>query len=390
MTDMTSLRILKKSNTSFFLLGPRATGKSTWLKEQVHPDLIVDLLKAKDYQRFSTNLSLLREIIEGNPKFKTIVIDEVQKLPEILDEVHSLIFESKNRLQFILTGSSARKLKKKNVNLLAGRALVRYFHPFSCLEIESKFKIDLALNFGMLPQVWNLGSADEKKEYLTAYVDTYLKEEIQQEAAVRSLPSYLKFLEHFALRNSQVINIQNLAGEIGIPRTTINGYMDILEQTLMGVKLSPLHLKAKVKEVTTPKFYFFDPGVVRALSNQLDDDMGVEKGAQFETLVLHELKTYSDYFSHRWEFHYWGTPSENEVDFIIAKGKTLVGVEVKASKKWDKGYNAGLKVLLNAGKIKHAYGVYLGDEQLKSNGIMVLPFRKFVEYMHAGKLLTGS
>lgn len=384
---MTSLRILQKPNNSFFLLGPRATGKSTWLKEQVKPDLIIDLLKARDYQKYSTNLGLLREVIEGNPKLKVIVIDEVQKLPELLDEVHSLIFESNNKLQFILTGSSARKLKKKNVNLLAGRAVVRHFHPFSFREIELKFKIDTAIKYGMLPQVWNLKSEDEIKDYLTSYVDTYLKEEVQQEAAVRSLPSYLKFLEHFAIRNAQVINIQNLASEIGIPRTTINGYLDILEQTLLGFKLAPIHLKAKVKEVTTAKFYFFDPGVARSLAKQLDDDLGVEKGALLETLVLHEIKTYSDYFQQRWEVNFWGTPSENEVDFVISKGKTSIGVEVKASKKWNKSFNSGLETLLSTGKIKQAYGVYLGEEQLKIGAISVLPFTKFVSLMHSGKLM---
>lgn len=386
MTAMESNRLLKSPSTSFFLLGPRATGKSTWLRDQVKPDFVVDLLKASDYHKYSANLGLLREVVEGNPKFKKIVIDEVQKLPEILDEVHSLIFESKNKLQFILTGSSARKLKKKDVNLLAGRAMVRYFHPFSSEEIETKFKVDSALKYGMLPQVWNFKSEEEKKDYLISYVDTYLKEEIQQEAAVRRLPSYLKFLEHFALRNGHVINMQSLSGEIGVPRTTLNGYLEILEQTLLGFKLEPLHLKAKIKEVSTPKFYFFDGGVVRALANQLDDEIGAEKGTLFETLVLHEIKTYSDYFQQRWQVHYWGTPSENEVDFIISKGKISIGVEVKSSKKWDKSFNAGLSTLLAAGKIKAAYGVYLGGDQLKSGDVSVLPFRKFVSLMHSGKL----
>lgn len=383
---MTSKRILQKTDKSFFLLGPRATGKSTWLKEQVKPDFTIDLLRARDYQKYSTNLNLLREVIEGNPNFKVIVVDEIQKLPELLDEVHSLIFDSGNKLQFILTGSSARRLKKKNVNLLAGRALIRYFHPFSILEIDKKFNIDLALKFGMLPQVWNLEIEDEKKDYLTSYVDTYLKEEIQQEAAVRSLPSYLQFLEHFALRNAQVLNIQNLAGEIGIPRTTINGYLDILEQTLLGFKLAPIHLKAKVKEVSTAKFYFFDTGVVRALSKQIDDDLGPEKGALLETLVLHEIKAYSDYFLQRYEVNFWGTPSDNEVDFIVSKGKNRIGIEVKASKKWDKSFNKGLETLLSMGKIQHAYGVYLGDERLKKSNIEVFPFQKFVSFMHEGKL----
>lgn len=383
---MTSKRILPIPKGSFFLLGPRATGKSTWLKEQVRPNYIIDLLKARDYQKYSTNISLLREIVEANPDYKIVVVDEVQKLPELLDEVHSLLFDYKDKIQFILTGSSARKLKRKNINLLAGRALIRQFHPFSIQEIESRYKINDALKYGMLPQVWNLETEEEKKNYLTSYVDTYLKEEIQQEAVVRSLPSYLKFLEHFALRNGHVINLQNLSGEIGIARTTLNGYLDILEQTLLGVKVTPLHLQAKVKEVSTAKFYFFDTGVVRALAKQLDDDLGSEKGLHLETLVLHEIKLYSDYFSKRWEVNYWGTPSENEVDFIVSRGKQRVGIEVKAAKKWNKDFNTGLNTLLSAGKIKRAYGIYLGDEKLKNGDITIFPLKSFVAAMHADKL----
>lgn len=387
MTDMSSKRILTPPKGSFFLLGPRATGKSTWLKDQVKPDMIVDLLKARDFQKYSTNPDLLREIIGANPNYKTVVVDEVQRLPDLLNEVHSLIFESNNKIRFILTGSSARKLKRKNVNLLAGRAVVRNFHPFSMIEIKSQFKIDMALKYGMLPQIWNIKDEEEKKDYLSAYVDTYLKEEVQQEAAVRSLPSYLIFLEHFALRNAQVINIQNLSREIGVPRTTLNGYLDILEQTLLGYKVAPIHLKAKVKEVSTAKFYFFDSGVVRALAKRLDENLDTDKGALFETLVLHELKIYSDYFAQRWEINYWGTPSDNEVDFIVSKGSSRIGIEVKASSKWSKNFNLGLETLISSGKIKHAYGVYLGDEKLKSGNVTVFPLKTFVNEMHAGKLL---
>lgn len=331
-----SKRLLKPPEGSFFLLGPRANGKSTWLKHQIKPDYLVDLLKTKECQKYSSQPELLQQVIEANPQFKTVVIDEVHRLPELLNEDHSLLFEFDNKIQFILTGSSARKLKKKNVNLLAGRVVVRFFHPFSIMEIESQFKIEHVLKYGLLPQVWNLKSEEDKKDYLTSFVDTYLKEEIQQEAAVRSLPSYLKFLEHFALRNGQVINIQGISSEIGIARSTINGYLDILEQTLLGMKLTPLHLKAKVKEVSTAKFYFFDTGVVRALTKQLDENVGIEKGTLFETVVLHELKLYSDYFSKRWEFHYWVTPSENEVDFVIARGSQRIGIEVKSAKKMGK------------------------------------------------------
>jgi uncharacterized protein len=379
-------RILSPPKGSFFLFGPRATGKSTWIHQQIHPDFVVDLLKARDYQKYSTNLGLLREVLEGNPKYRIVVIDEVQKLPELLDEVHSLIFESNKKIQFILTGSSARRLKKSNVNLLAGRALVRNFHPYSCMELGGIFNIEDCLRFGMLPEVWNLNEEEAKKDYLVSYVDTYLKEEIQQEAAVRRLPSYLRFLEHFALRNAQVINLQNISSETGIARTTLNGYLDVLEQTLLGMRLAPLHLKAKVKEVSSPKFYFFDTGVVCALAKILDENLESSKGYLLETYVFHELRTFSDYFQKRWEFFYWGTPSSNEVDFIVSTGKNNIGIEVKASKKWSKSFNSGLDVLLDSKKIKNAYGVYLGKEILKSDRVIVYPIQEFVLHMYAKDL----
>lgn len=383
---MTIHRLLKMPKQSFFLLGPRATGKTTWLRDQIKADLYIDLLKAKDYQKYSTNLSLLSEIIEGNKDIRIIVIDEIQKLPELLDEIHSLIFESKNRLQFILTGSSARKLKKKNVNLLAGRALVRYFHPYSLIEVMDEFNLNKSLRLGMLPQVWNIQNEEDKKDYLTSYVDTYLKEEIQQEAAVRRLPSYLLFLEHLALRNGHILNLQNLSMETGIPRTTINGYLEILEQTMIGYKLSPLQLKAKVKEVSTPKFYFFDTGVARCLAKQIDEDLLDTKGLLLETLVLHELKCFSDYNQKRWEISFWGTPSDNEVDFIVSHGRINIGIEVKSAKTWNASYNKGLKVLQEAGKITKAYGIYTGSDILKKDKVMVLPLVDFVKKLNADEL----
>jgi predicted AAA+ superfamily ATPase len=386
VTDMPSKRILPLPEKSFFLFGPRATGKSTWLKNQVKPDFIVDLLKARDFQRYSTDLGYLREVIEANPKYKTIVIDEIQKLPGLLDEVHSLIFDYKDRLQFILTGSSARRLKTQNVNLLAGRAIVRHFHQFSRVEIPSQFKLDVCLKYGMLPEVWNLKTEEEKKDYLVSYVETYLKEEVQQEAAVRSLPSYLRFLEHFALRNAQVINLQNLSQEVGVARTTLTGYLDILEQTLLGFRLLPIHLKAKVKEVSKPKFYFFDTGIVRALSKTLDDDFRDEHGQLLETYILHELRTFCDYFQPRAVIHYWGTPGENEVDFILSKGKDFIGIEVKSSKNWSNEFSFGLKTLLDAGKIRKAIGVYQGKDILKKGEIMIYPLQDFVELLFARKI----
>ncbi|MBF0208849.1 MAG: ATP-binding protein, partial [Oligoflexia bacterium] len=305
---MTIKRTLKITKDSFFLFGPRATGKTTWLREQVSPGLYIDLLKSENFLRFSKHPGELSEIVAANPKWKCIIIDEIQKVPQLLDEVHSIIFEKKNTLQFILSGSSARKLRQSHANFLAGRALLRKFHPFTAFELGTSFNLKKSLEFGMLPHVWTTESMEDKRDYLFAYVETYLREEVQQEALTRNLPAYSAFLEHMALRNSQVINLQNLSPQIGVARTTLKGYLDILVDTLLGVSLPPIQLKAKVKEVATPKFYFFDTGVVRALSHSLDESIDYYKGALLETYILHELMSYSDCHNKRWQFHYWATP----------------------------------------------------------------------------------
>ena len=261
--------------------------------------------------------------------------------------------------------------------------MLRKFRPLTGLEIGKTFDLQEALNFGMLPRVWTLSSPEKKKDYLFSYVETYLREEIQQEALARNLPAYSAFLEHMALRNSHVINLQNLASQIGVARTTLKGYLEILEDTLLGMSLHPIQLKAKVKEVATPKFYFFDTGVVRGLSNALDEPMeSLTKGAMLETYVLHELVCHSDYNSKRWQFHYWATPTASEVDFILSSGKTSIGIEVKSSNHWDKDFNYGLDILLDSGKIKKAYGVYTGQEFIKKDRVSIIPAHLFSKYLH--------
>jgi len=375
-------RDLISPEKSFFLFGPRATGKSTWLKNELAPDYSIDLLKSREYLRFSKYPEELSELILANPKWTKIVIDEIQKVPELLDEVHSIIFEHKNRMQFVLTGSSARKLKKSGTNFLAGRALLRKFYPLNAFELGKHFELNLAIRFGLLPEVWNLKNESEKNDYLYSYVETYLREEIQQEALTRNLPAYSKFLEHMALRNSHVINLQNLSNEIGVARTTLKGYLEILEDTLLGSSLNPIHLKAKVKEVSTPKFYFFDPGVVRGLTNSLNEKLDArEKGSQLETYILHELKCFSDYYGKMWQFFYWSTPSMTEVDFIVSQGKEKIGIEVKSAKNWDLDFNYGLNILLDEKKISKAYGIYDGEEIIKKGKVMVIPAKIFSSYM---------
>jgi predicted AAA+ superfamily ATPase len=334
----------------------------------------------------SVNPEKLRAYVEALPKNSKIVIDEIQRNPILLNEVHSLIFDFEDAYQFALTGSNTRKLKKQNVNLLAGRAITRQFFPLTSHELGDDFSIENILQYGSLPRAINLKKNVDKIDYLMSYVETYLREEIQQEAVVRNLQTYNRFLKHAAIMSGQVINLSNISREAAIPRATLDGYFSILKDTLLGDFVEPIHLKAKVKEVSTPKFYFFDCGVVRALRQELRHPLGSEKGFLLENLILNELKAFSSYQSLGWEIYYWGVPSGNEVDFVISHGKKNIGIEIKASKTWRKEYSQGLSTLLKAKKIHRAIGIYQGKEKLKQDGIEVFPIEKFLKVLWSGRV----
>ncbi len=381
---MSYKREIKVSEKSFFLFGPRGTGKSTWLRDIFKPDLTIDLLRSQQYLELSVNPSLIRSKLEALPIKSKVVIDEIQKLPALLDEVHSFIFESDQQIQFALTGSSARKIKKTKANLLAGRAINKNLYALNSFELGTDFDLDSILHFGSLPYIFSLKTKKEKIEYLMAYIENYLKEEIQAEAAVRNLSSYHRFLKHAAIMNAQVLNVNNISKEASVARSTLDGFFNIIDETLLGCFVEPIHLKAKVKEVSTPKFYFFDCGVVRALRNELDESIHEnDKGYLFETFLLNEIQSFNSYHQKFWEFYYWGTPSQGEVDFIIAKGKKYVGLEVKASKKWKPEFNKNLNTLLEGKKIKKAYGIYLGSEKLRFGLIEVFPIKDFLKLLHS-------
>lgn len=381
-------RLLKPPVGSFFLLGPRGTGKSTWLRSEYKPDLYIDLLKPEPFLSFSDSPQRLEALILGLGKGKCrIVIDEIQRIPELLNQVHALIEEHPNQYQFALTGSSARKLKRNEANLLAGRAVVRQSFPFSCIELGKRFNLEQALLFGTMPKIYSLKSQDEKLDYLNAYTQTYLKEEIQQEAFVRNLSSYRKFLKHLALMNGQTLNLSNLSREAGIKRGPLENYMSLLEDTLMGVRVEPLHLQAKVKEVSTPKFYYFDPGIVRSLTGELGEKLDSDSGFLFETLVLNELRLFTNLVRQQIEINYWGTPSKNEVDFILTKGRTRIGIEVKYSKKWKPEFAKGLAELIHTKKIEKAYVISDAQQAEIHGDIVMLPFIEFCKKLHNGAVL---
>ena len=330
-------RIAKLSRTnSFFILGPRGSGKSTLIKQKYSKNcLYIDLLDPQIEDHYRLNPSSLKQELAGQPRLKRVIIDEVQKLPRILDVVHQLI-EEKN-IQFILSGSSARKLKRGGANLLAGRAFVFYLYPFTSLELGSQFNLNTALHWGMLPRQFNLKNNYDKEEYLKAYILTYLKEEIQLEQIVRKLRPFRKFLEVAAQMNTKVINYSKIARDIGVDTSTVQNYYSILEETLVGFYLTPYHTSIRKSQRLSPKFYLFDTGVCRALKGTLNISLlpqTYEFGETFEHFIILEIIKLAEYNRKSWKYFYLLTKDRAEIDLIIDRpGETTLCIEIKSSDK---------------------------------------------------------
>ena len=370
-------RLLTLPQRSFFLFGPRGTGKSVWLQQVLdQAALRIDLLKSGEYLRYKRDPGLLaREVAALEDRNAWVVIDEVQKLPELLDEVHALLFDSGNDCRFALSGSGARKLRRSRANMLAGRALSKKMFPLSMLETGADFSLHDALRYGQLPLSVTTAAEGDKIEFLDAYVETYLKEEIQQEALTRNLDSFYRFLTVAALVNGQRLNISNIAREVGVARSTVQGYFNILEDTLLGWYLPAYRNKVKVKEVAHVKFYLFDCGVQRALAGlHRDEPSALETGTLFETFILNEFRALNAWGSHGAQFYYWRTESGTEVDLIWKRGKQAVGFEIKSSTVWQEKFNRGLNTLLQAGDIQQAFGIYRGERKQQAGQVTVLPY----------------
>ncbi len=330
-------RVLKLANLlakkSFFLFGPRGTGKSFLIRETLEEFTYVNLLKAETYLRLKANPSELANMINS----KLVAIDEIQLIPELLNEVHYLIEEK--GLRFLLTGSSARQLRKKGVNLLAGRALRAELCPLTWKELNDANVFDLLkyLEIGSLPEAY-LG--DDAKEYLQAYTETYLKEEIQAEALVRNLSNYVRFLQQAALRSSEILNFTNIASDAQISPNTVRDYFQILQDTLLGFVVEPWTRSVKRKAIQTGKFYFFDCGVSNALRGitRIEESTDLY-GRQFEHFICNELRAYLSYSRKRIPLQYWRSTSKFEVDFVLDE---KVAIEVKASKRVTERDHKGL------------------------------------------------
>ena len=378
----------KIPSRSFFLFGPRSTGKSTWLRSNFEEATWFNLLNQTELIQLMREPQRLSEQIAVLPNGAWVVIDEVQRLPQLLDAVHDSLARRPKGPRFALTGSSARKLRRGQANLLAGRAITRNFFPLVASELEYAVAADDILRFGCLPMVQDEPDERARYELLEAYVATYLAEEIRAEALVKNLASFTRFLEVAALMNGQVTNVAGIARDAGVARPTVQGYVEVLVDTLIGSWLPAFRPRARVKESAHPKFYFFDSGVTRSLLRRLREPLdSAERGPLLETYVLHELRAYINDAGCGGELTYWRTPSGLEVDFIWSNGSKQVAIEAKASQRWRSSESAGLQALVADQPKTRPVAVYLGKERLKSDGVDVYPLMGFARALSDGDIL---
>lgn len=376
---------------SFFLLGPRGTGKTTWLRSILPQGEVrwYDLLDDRELARLVRSPEVFRAEVRALPSNSWVVVDEVQRLPDLLRDVHGLLTEHPEGVRFALTGSSARKLRRAGVDLLPGRVVHRRFFPLTLAERGPDLDIDEALRFGGLPAVVSEPDLRGKAELLTAYVDAYLTQEIRLDSTVKSLATFGRFLDVAALCNAATLNVTALSRDSAVARTTVQGYFETLADTLVGSLLPAWSSAVRVRESKHPKWYFFDPGVVRAITGRLHDRLlSEERGRLLETLIRGELEAAIDGLGSGGRLAYWGLPSETEVDFIWHRSSHATGIEVKASERWRSEFGRGLTTLLDDKKIERGIVVYLGRHPMRVGEIDVLPLADFVRKLWAGELFS--
>ena len=377
-------RLLPTPDRSAFLFGPRGTGKTTWIRDRFPDAANYDLLDTGEALRLSKDPGALYRELAGLPAGAWAVVDEVQRVPELLNEVHRLI-ESR-RLRFVLSGSSARKLRRRGVNLLAGRAVTTTMFPLVSAEVDFDLDLDRAFSQGTLPMALAGGSP---RDYLRTYAQTYLAQEVQAEALTRNVGAFARFLEIAARQNAQATNAASIARDAGIDRRTVQSHFTILVDTLIGSWLPAWKLKSATRQVQQSKFYFFDCGVVRALSGRLPYPPTPEElGPLVETFVVNELRAYLSYSGRHYPLHYWRSYDGAEVDALCETAAGFVAIEVKASARWDKRFNRGFRRVRE--HLPHpatCYGVYLGRRAALWDDVQVLPVLDFLKRLWDGEVL---
>lgn len=378
------LLALPSSERSFFLFGPRGTGKTVWVKSFYPNALYLDLLESALYMDLLAQPGQLERMIP--PTFEDwIVIDEIQRIPQLLNEVHRLIENKKHR--FILTGSSARSLRRHGANLLGGRARMEKMHPLTAVELASRFDISKALRFGMMPVIW---SHDEGfSSYLEGYIEVYLQQEVAQEGIVRQLGDFARFLKIASLSQGQPLNLSNIAREVALSRDRVVGYFQIVEDLLIATQIPPFTRRAERRLVMHPKFYFFDAGLFRALRPTGPLDISAEiDGPVLETLLLQNLRAINDCLHLGYNIHFWRTASGLEVDFVLYGPKGLHAIEIKRARSISRKDLSALEVFKKDYPQATCWMAYGGNKRLYFDAIQVIPVDEFL--LELDTILQGA
>jgi len=377
-------RLFPEPAVSYFLFGPRGTGKST-LAAQRHPDaLYINLLLPQTRRELQARPEKLLELVHAHAQGGVIVIDEIQKVPELLPIVHILIEEHRD-WKFVLTGSSARKLKRSGVDLLGGRALKKTLHPFMATEVGELFSLAAALEQGLLPLCFD---GQQPAETLSAYISLYLDEEVQAEGLVRHIEPFARFLETLSFSHACTLNISNIAREAAIKRSTAESWLSIAEDLLIVFQINVFTRRAKRLLSTQPKLYFFDVGVFRALRpNSILDVSSETSGAALEGLVAQHLRAWIAYTPSKNTLYFWKTKSGVEVDFVVFGENGLWAIEVKNSQHIHSGDLTGLKNFQQDYPMAKTLLVYRGEDTLIKNNILCMPVDKFLVGIDPGKSL---
>ncbi|MCK5787150.1 MAG: ATP-binding protein [Candidatus Sabulitectum sp.] len=369
---------------SFFLFGARGTGKSTWCLNKYGSSARIDLLSPDILRSYIAKPERLKEYTLGQPEGTTIIVDEVQKAPQLLSVVHEIL-EMKKGYRFVLTGSSSRKLKHAGVDLLAGRALLRTMHPFMAAELGKSFSLERALGQGMLPVVWDSSSSSE---VLKSYVGIYLREEVMLESLVRNLGDFSRFLEAIAFSHGQVLNISNVARDCRVQRKSAEGYVSILEDLLLASRIPVFQRRAKRAVTAHPKFYYFDTGVFRSLRPRGPLDIPEEiNGAALEGLVYQHLRAWAEYGSGDTSLYYWRTKAGTEVDFILYGSDCFWAVEVKNTTEIRGRDLRPLKTFRDDYPECQSLMLYRGDSNVLIDGILCMPVGEFLTGLIPGRNL---
>jgi predicted AAA+ superfamily ATPase len=368
-------RFFKAPEKSFFLFGPRGTGKTSWLRASLPAAVWLDLLDPETFRAYAARPERLRELLQGNPRREQVVIDEVQRCPELLPVVHALMEENR-RLRFTLTGSSARKLRRTGVDLLAGRAVLRSLHPFMAAELGSAFELRGALEIGLVPLVTQ---STQARDTLRAYAALYVKEEVQAEGLTRNVGAFARFLEAISLSHGAVLNVSNVARDCEVNRKTVEGYLQILEDLLLSFQLPVFSRRAGRATVARPKLYLFDTGLYRALrpTGPLDPPGDIQ-GAALEGLVAQHLRALLAYRDDGTQLRYWRTRSGLEVDFVLYGPRTFQAIEVKNATRVRPEDLRGLQAFRDDYPEAELLLLHRGPDRLRLKDIPCVPCEEYL------------